>query len=88
MKLTKVEDGRAFERPDGSRVKASDYQDNIFRELEIIEATTALIDSECSIWDEYGVQRSVRRFFTTRCVNMKLDKDDIEATMPLVHWQG
>ena len=45
------EDGWAFRRPDGSRAKGSDYQDNIFRKLEIIQATTSLIDSGCSIWD-------------------------------------
>jgi len=73
-----LEDGWAFRRPDGSRAKASDYQDNIFRKLEIIQATTNLIDPGCSIWDEYGIQRSGRRFFTTRCTNMKVDKHDIE----------
>lgn len=72
------EDGWAFRRPDGSRAKASDYQDNIFRKLEIIQATTTLIDPGCSIWDEYGIQRSGRRFFTTRCTNMKVAKHDIE----------
>jgi hypothetical protein len=68
-------DGWAFRRPDRSRAKASDYQDNIFWKLEIIQATTSLIDPECSIWDEYGVQRSGWRFFTTRCSNMKVDED-------------
>ena len=72
------EDGLAFQRPDGSRAKASDYQDNIFWKLEIIQATTSLIDPGCSIWDEYDVQRSGRHFFTTRCSNMKVDKHDIE----------
>jgi hypothetical protein len=50
------EDGWAFRRPGGSRAKASDYQENIFQKLEIIQATTSLIDTGCSIWDEYGVQ--------------------------------
>jgi hypothetical protein len=72
------EDGWAFWRPDGSRAKASDYQENIFQKLEIIQATTTLIDPGCSVWDEYGIQRSGRRFFTTRCTNMKVDKHDIE----------
>jgi hypothetical protein len=72
------EDGWAFQRPDGSRAKASDYQDNIIQNLEIIQAITTLIDSECSIWDECSVQCSGRRFFTTRCSNMKVDKHDIE----------
>ena len=73
-----LEDGWAFPRPDGSRAKASDNQDNIFQKLDIIQATTNLIDPGCSIWDEYGIQRSGRRFFTTRCTNMMVDKLDIE----------
>ena len=43
-----------------------------------MQATTTLIDPGCSVWDEYGIQRSGRRFFTTRCTNMKVDKHDIE----------
>jgi hypothetical protein len=72
------EDGWAFRRMDGSRAKASDYQDNIFHKLEIIQATTTLIDPGCSVWDEYGIQRSGRCFFTTRCTNMKVDKHNIK----------
>jgi hypothetical protein len=78
LEVEGLEDGWAFRRPGGSRAKASDYQDNIFWKLKIIRATTALIDPGCSIWDEYGIQRSGRRFFTTRCTNMKVDKHDIE----------
>ncbi len=77
------EGGWAFHRPDGSRAKALDYQDNIFRKLEIIQATTTLIDRGCSVWDEYGIQRSGRRFFTTWCTNMMVDKYDIEFQC---HW--
>ena len=78
LALDGFEEGWAFRRADGSRAKASDYQENIFCKLEIIQATTTLIDPGCSIWDEYGIQRSGRRFFTTRCTNMKVDKHDIE----------
>ncbi len=59
------EDGWAFHRSDGSRAKALDYQDNIFQKMEIIQATTTLIDPGCSFWDEYSIQRSGRHFFTT-----------------------
>jgi hypothetical protein len=78
LALDGFKEGWAFRRTDGSRAKASDYQENIFCKLEIIQATTTLIDPGCSIWDEYGIQRSGRRFFTTRCTNMKVDKHDIE----------
>jgi hypothetical protein len=70
---------------DGSRAKASDYQDNIFRKLEIIQSTTTLIDPGCSVWDEYGIQRSRWRFFTTRCMNIKVNKHDIE---PQCRWSS
>ena len=78
LALEGFDDGWAFQRLDGSRAKASDYQDNIFHKLEIIQATTTLIDLRCSVWDEYGIQRSGRRFFTPRCTNMRVDKQDIE----------
>jgi len=71
-------DGWAFKRPNGERAKAADYRDNIFTKLEKIQATTSLIDSECKVWDDFGIQRSGRRFFTTRCTNMKIPKHDIE----------
>ncbi len=71
-------DGWAFRRPDGTKAKAADYRDNIFKKLEIIQTTTGLIDPECNIWEDYGIQRSGRRFFTSHCTNMKVKKHDIE----------
>lgn len=62
-------DGWAFERADGSRATASDYKRNIFSRLEVIQATTNLIDSECDVWEDFGVQRSGRRCFATVCTN-------------------
>ena len=64
------EDNWAFQRPDGGRAKASDFRHNIFTKLEIIQATTTLIDPDCDIWDEFGIQRSGRCFFTIHCTNM------------------
>ena len=63
-------DGWAFQKEDGSRALAGDYKENIFSRLDHIQATTMLIDPDCNIWDEYGVQRSGRRFFATHCTNM------------------
>ena len=59
--------GWAFLRPSGERAVAADFRDNIFSKLETIQATTSLIDPQCDIWEDYGVQRSGRRFFTTHC---------------------
>jgi hypothetical protein len=63
-------EGWAFLRPDGTRAKASDYRNNIFSKLEEIQATSLLIDPDCDVWEDFGIQRSGRRFFTTHCTNM------------------
>jgi hypothetical protein len=42
-------EGWAFQRPDGSRSKASDFKEDIFSKLEIIQATTTLIDPKCNV---------------------------------------
>ena len=65
-----IHEGWAFQRANGTRAKASDYQENIFSKLEIIQATTTLIDPECNIWEDYGQHRSGRRFFTHHTINM------------------
>jgi len=59
------DDGWAFRRSDGERSKALDYRANIFKKLEIIQTTTTLINPECNVWDDFGIQRSGRRMFTT-----------------------
>ena len=71
-------DGWAFQREDGSRAKASDYRRNIFSKLEEIQATTNLIDQQVDIWEEFGIQRSGRRFFTTHTLKMGVDPILIE----------
>ena len=73
-------DGWAFARRDGSRAKASDYRDIIFSELEIIQdVRPGLIDPQVEIWEDYGIQRSGRRFFDTFCRLRGVKKSDIEA---------
>lgn len=73
-----IEEGWAFQRSNGERARASDYKNNIFTKLEIIQNTTSLIDPSCNIWEEYGAQRSGRRFFTTHCTNMGVKPHLIE----------
>ena len=72
------EDGWAFRRGDGSRAKASDYRANIFKKLEIIQLTTTLIDPQCEIWEEYGIQRSGRRMFATEATRNKVPSHVVE----------
>lgn len=62
----------------GSRAKASDYRDNIFRHLEKIQLETLLIDGDCNIWTEYGIQRSGQHFFTTHSSNKQVPRHEIE----------
>ena len=77
-------EGWAFQRKDGTRALASDYRQNIFTKLENIQQTTTLIDPDVMIWDEYGVQRSGRRFFATHCTNMGVPPHLIELQ---ARWQ-
>lgn len=72
--------GWAFARADGVRAKASDYRNTIFSELEQIQNERPdLIDSQIDIWEDYGIQRSGRRFFDTACRLRGVAKTDIEA---------
>lgn len=73
-------DGWAFARPNGQRAKASDYRNTIFSELEEIQnECSGLIDPNVDVWEDYGIQRSGRRFFDTACRLRGVAKADIEA---------
>ena len=74
-------DGWAFLRPDGSRAKAADYREDIFSKLETIQATTSLIDPQCDVWNDYGIQRSGRRFLNTHATNMGVSPHMINLQM-------
>jgi hypothetical protein len=72
-------DGWLFRKKNGvDRATASDYANNIYSKLEELQNTTTLIDPGCDIREEYGVQRSGRRFFDTQCINMRVSPTDIE----------
>jgi hypothetical protein len=76
--------GWAFARPKGDKAKASDYQDIIFMELEEIQNERPnLIDPQVEVWEDFGIQRSGRRFFDTTCRLRGVSKSDIEAKC---HW--
>ena len=84
LALHGIYDGWAFQRPDGSRAKAADYKENLFSKLKTIQAKTTLIDPDCKIWEEFGVQRSGRRFFTTHTTLMGVPPHWIELQ---ARWQ-
>ena len=70
--------GWAYKRPNGDQAKTSDYHNNISTKLKKIQATTSLVDPDCNIWDNYGVQQSGRRCFTTVCTIINMPKHLIE----------
>mmetsp|Transcript_12603 Transcript_12603/g.21354 ORF Transcript_12603/g.21354 Transcript_12603/m.21354 type:complete len:444 (+) Transcript_12603:3911-5242(+) len=74
-----ITEGWAFQRSDGSRAKASDYRNNIFSKLEDIQQRTNLIDEDVNVWEDYGIQRSGRRFFVTESLNCGIPRHVIEA---------
>ena len=78
LELEGYTDGWAFKRSNGERAKASDYQDTIFTKLEDIQNTNNLIDPGCNVWDEFGIQRSGRRCFTTVCTIAWIAKHLVE----------
>ena len=72
-------DGWLFRADNGvDRAMAYEYADNIYNKLEHLQQHTSLIDSGCDVREEYGMQRSGRRFFDTQCINMKVAPHDIE----------
>ena len=73
-----LDQGWAFRRPKGTRALAKDYRENIFSKLEILQKTTDLIDPDCKVWQDFGVQQSVRRWFTTECTRQGVDKNLVE----------
>ena len=79
LQQSRVE-GWAFLDESGGRAKASDYRDQIFEKLVIIqEARPDLIDPAVDVYEAYGVQRSGRRFFDTECRIRGVKPKDIEA---------
>ena len=72
-------EGWLFRADNGvDRALASDYAENIYDKLETLQRTTKLIDPGCNVREEYGIQRSGRRFFDTQCINMGVSSTDIE----------
>lgn len=79
LEMAHRKDGWAFRSPDGiNRAKAMDYADDIFTKLEWLQENTNLIDPLCTIREDYGMQRSGRRFFDTQCINKRVSRTDIE----------
>ena len=72
--------GWAFRRDGGGQASAADYREIVFgRLLEIQGEMPTLIEPEVEVEEEFGMQRSFRRGFTTECKNQKIGKDDLNA---------
>ena len=73
-----LDQGWAFRRPEGTRALAKGHREHIFSKLVILQKTTDLIDPDCKVWQDFGVQRSGRRWFTTECTRQGVDKHLVE----------
>ena len=58
-------DGRALKQHDGTRAKASNYIEDMYKRLEHIQESTSLINKDCNVRVEYVAQQSGRCFLTT-----------------------
>ena len=72
------EEGWAFQCSDGSKAFAGDFKTDIFEKLKSIQATTSTIDLGCEVWEDYGIQRSGWRFFTSHTTNRGVKQHLIE----------
>lgn len=86
LAMEDITEGWAFRKPDGvTRAVAADYKPNIFGKLRDIQASTSLIDPLCDIDEDYGIQRSGRRFFTSQCIIRGISETDINLQC---RWQA
>eukprot|EP00978_Attheya_sp_CCMP212_P038609 scaffold192798_cov54-Attheya_sp.AAC.1 len=67
------------------RAECSQYKKSIFDKLREIQVSNPeLIEPECEIEEEFGMQRSFRRGFDTECRNRGVKEADINA---MCRWQ-
>eukprot|EP00978_Attheya_sp_CCMP212_P008755 scaffold20547_cov31-Attheya_sp.AAC.1 len=67
------------------RAECSQYEKSIFDKLREIQVSNPeLIELECEIEEEFGMQRSFRRGFDTECRNCRVKEADINL---MCRWQ-
>jgi hypothetical protein len=59
--------------------KLVEFQDDFFRVIEMVQATTNLIEDDVFVRDEFGIERSTRRGVTIHAKNMDVGEEVITA---------
>jgi len=81
-----VTKGWAFCREDGRQAHCADYGETVFSKLEEIQNNRPdLIEQDCKVREEYGLQRSWRRGFASEAANQGVKETDINAQC---RWQS
>jgi hypothetical protein len=73
-----IKDGPLFRR-NLRPTRLVEYQDDFFRVIEAVQATTGLIGEEICVRDDYGTERTLRRSATAHAKNMGLSDDVVKA---------
>lgn len=78
LKEKRVKTGRLLTRK-LNPPRLGEFEDDFFRVLETVQATTNLIDKEIDVREEYGLKRSIRRGVSEHTTNMKVPEKVINA---------
>lgn len=70
--------GRLFQRA-RRHPKLSEFEDNWYKILEVVQIKTSLIETTVDIREEAGIARSLRRGVTAHARNRRVDREEIEA---------
>jgi hypothetical protein len=73
-----VRDGPLFRR-NLRPTRLVEYQDDFFRVIEAVQASTKLIAEDVCVRDEYGTERTLRRSATAHAKNMEISDDVVKA---------
>lgn len=80
-KLGGIQSGWVFrgKRNEHEKARASDYEEGILSEIEVIQReTTGIVGEHVNVFDEYGVSRSFRRGSDAHALNQGVSIIDIE----------
>ena len=69
--------GCFFATEDGSRMKASELEDYLFKVLEQVQKQTVHITKDVNVREKCDIYRSVRRGSTTHAINMNVSGDEV-----------
>jgi hypothetical protein len=56
-----------------------EFEDDFFRVLERVQATTDFVPEDICVRDEFGISRSIRRSVTAHARNLQVDRELLET---------